>query len=63
MLEAARWPKGWKKYIVRELLPVSNFMTLRKKEGEFKSLQNKITGDLAWKTGSDEKELYEDLFS
>ena len=38
-------------------------MTLRKKEGEFKPLQNKITGDLAWKTGSDEKEVYKDLFS
>lgn len=38
-------------------------MTLRKKEGEFKPLQNKITGDLAWKTGPDEKEVYRDLFS
>lgn len=35
-----------------------------KKEGEFKPLQNKITGgDLAWKTGSDETEVYKDLFS
>lgn len=30
-------------------------MTLCKKEGEFKPLQNKINGDLAWKTGFDEK--------
>lgn len=55
--------RGGKSDAIRGLFPISNFMTLCKKEGEFKSLQNKINGDLAWKTGSDEKKVYKDLFS
>lgn len=36
--------KGGKSDAIRELFPISNFMT--KKEREFKPLQNKITGEL-----------------
>lgn len=38
---------GGKSDVIIELFPISNFMTLSKKEGEFKPLQNKITQDLA----------------
>lgn len=54
---------GGKSDVIRELLPISNFMTLCKKDREYKSFQNKITRDLAWKAGSMRKQFIRIHFS
>lgn len=49
--------RGGKNDAIRYFFPISNFKAFCKKQKNIKPLQNKITRNLALKTGSDEKEV------